>query len=203
MLYRANFGWGFGEGWCLAPPHPMNILSWNYWGLGNPTIVLALHNLVKVQGPKVLFLMETKLDGKKMEVLRFELRFKFCFTVLSRGSSGGLALLWNDPVELTIQNYTQNHIEAHVQVLPSQLWRFIGFYGHPEGHRHRESWALLNKLNGMDQLPWLCMGDFNEILFVDERTREVLGMYGRMEDFNEVVNRCDLLDMGFRGVPFT
>ncbi len=97
----------------------MNILSWNCWGLGNPTAVLALHNLVKVQGPKVLFLMETKLDGKKMEVLRVELRFKFCFTVPSRGSSGGLALLWNDPVELTIQNYTQNHIDAHVQVLPS------------------------------------------------------------------------------------
>jgi exonuclease III len=181
----------------------MNILSWNCWGLGNPTAVLALHNLVKVQGPKVLFLMETKLDGKKMEVLRVELHFKFCFTVLSRGSSGGLALLWNDPVELTIQNYTQNHIEAHVQVLPSQLWRFTGFYGHPKGHRHRESWALLNKLNGMDQLPRLCMGDFNEILFVDERTGEVLVMYGKMEDINEVVNRCGLLDMGFRGVPFT
>uniref|UniRef100_A0A2N9I5I3 Reverse transcriptase domain-containing protein n=1 Tax=Fagus sylvatica TaxID=28930 RepID=A0A2N9I5I3_FAGSY len=85
--------------------------------------------------------------------------------VPSRGSSGGLALLWNDSVELTIQNYTQNHIDAHVQVLPSQLWRFIGFYGHSE--------------------------DFNEILSVDERMGEVLGMYGRMEDFNEVVNRLD------------
>ena len=80
----------------------MNILSWNCWGLGNPTTVLSLQNLVKVQGPKVLFLMETKLDGKKMEVLRVELHFKFCFTVLSQGSSGGLALLWNDPMELTI-----------------------------------------------------------------------------------------------------
>ena len=88
-------------------------------------------------------------------------------------------------------------------MLPSQLWRFTGFYGHPEGHRHRQSWALLNRLNGMDQLPWLCMGDFNEILSVDEHVGEVPGMYGRMEDFNEVVNRCGLLDMGFRGVPFT
>ena len=88
-------------------------------------------------------------------------------------------------------------------MLPSQLWRFIGFYGHPEGHRHRQSWALLNRLNGMDQLPWLCMGDFNEILSVDEHVGEVPGMYGRMEDFNEMVNRCGLLDMGFRGVPFT
>ena len=32
----------------------------------------------------------------------------------------------------------------------------------------------------MDQLPWLCMGDFNEILPVDERTGKVPSMYGRM-----------------------
>jgi exonuclease III len=203
MLSGAKCGWGFGGGWSSAPPHPMNILSWNCRGLGNPTAVLALHHLVKVQGPKVLFLIETKLDSKKMEALRVELRFKCCFSVPSRGSSGGLALLWNDPVEIIIQSYTQNHIDAHIQVLPSRLWRFTGFYGHPESHRHRESWALLKRLNGMDQLPWLCMGDFNEILTEEERTGEVPGMYGKMQDFNEVVNRCGLIDMGFRGVPFT
>jgi hypothetical protein len=57
---------------------------------------------MKAQGPTVLFLMETKLDVRKMEVLRVKLRFKFCFTVPSLGRSGGLALLWNDPAQITI-----------------------------------------------------------------------------------------------------
>ena len=83
----------------------MNILSWNCRGLGNLEAVLALHNLVKTQEPKVLFLMETKLDSKKMEGIRVKLRFKFCFSVPSLGRSGGLALLWNDPFELSIQNF--------------------------------------------------------------------------------------------------
>jgi hypothetical protein len=41
----------------------MNLLSWNCQGLGNPKAVRAFHSLVKLKGPKVLFLMETKLDS--------------------------------------------------------------------------------------------------------------------------------------------
>ena len=75
----------------------MNILSWNCRGLGNLEVVLVLHNLVKSQGPIVLFLMETKLNVRRMELLRVKLRFKYCFSIPSLGRSGGLALLWNDP----------------------------------------------------------------------------------------------------------
>ena len=92
----------------------MNIISWNCRGLGNLRAVLALHNLVKTQGPKILFLMETKLDVRRMELVRITLHFQHCFTVPSLGRSGGLALLWNDEVDLTIQNYSINHIDAHV-----------------------------------------------------------------------------------------
>ena len=181
----------------------MNILSWNCRGLGNLKAVLVLHNLVKLQGPTVLFLMETKLDALQMELLRVKLCFKYCFSVPSLGRSGGLALLWNDPAQLTVQSFSQNHIDSHVQVLGGNMWRFTGFYGHPEGHRKRESWALLDKLHSMDNHPWLCAGDFNEILSLDERSGEVVGSMKKIQDFGDVVNRCCLIDLGFRGVPFT
>ena len=71
----------------------MNFISWNCQGLGNLRAVLVLHNLVKTHGPKILFLMETKLDVLRMEFVRIKLRFKHCFTVPSLGRSEGLALL--------------------------------------------------------------------------------------------------------------
>jgi hypothetical protein len=117
----------------------MNILSWNCQGLGNLEAVLALHNLVKTQEPKVLFLMKKKIDSKRMEGIRVKLHFKFCFSVPSLGRSGGLDMLWNDPAQLFIQNVLQNHIDSHVQINGGITWRFTGFYGHPEGHRKRES----------------------------------------------------------------
>jgi hypothetical protein len=181
----------------------MNILSWNCRGLGNLEAVLVLHNLVKSQRPTVLFLMETKLDVRRMELLRVKLRFKYCFSIPSLGRSGGLALLWNDPAQLTVQSFSQNHIDSHIQVSGGIDWRLTGFYGHLEGHRKRESWALLDKLYNMGTLPWLCVGDFNEILSLEERLGEAVGSMRRIQDFGDVVNRCRLTDLRFRGVPFT
>ena len=106
--------------------------------------------------------MEMKLDVRGMELLRVKLRFKYCFSVPSLGRSGGLDLLWNDPAQLTVQSFSQNHIDSHIQVSGGTEWRFTDFYGHPEGQRKHESWALLDKLHNMGTLPWLCVRDFNE-----------------------------------------
>jgi hypothetical protein len=177
----------------------MNMISWNCRGLGNLRAVLALHNLVKSQGPKILFLMETKLDVREMEFIRIKLRFKFCFTVPSLGRSGGLALLWTDDVQLTILNYSINHIDAQVCLQGALPWRFTGFYGNSITHRRRESWALLDKLDSMMTLPWLLMGDFSEILSSDERSGESVSSQRPMFEFGEVL----LVDLGYRGYPFT
>ena len=50
------------------------------------------------------------------------------------------------------------------------LFRSItGFYGNPETHRRQDSWDELVALNRKFQLPWLCYGDFNEILSREEK----------------------------------
>ena len=147
--------------------------------------------------------METKLDVRKMEVLRVKLRFKFCFTVPSLGRHGGLALLWNDPAHITIHNFSQNHIDSHISLNWRITWRFTDFYGFPKGHRKRESWALLDKLHDMDSLSWLSMGDYNEIVSLEEKSGQAMGSMTRLRDFGDVLNRCELVDLGFRGVPFT
>ncbi len=61
----------------------MNLLSWNCRELGNLQAILALHNLVKFQEPKLLFILETKLDVRRMEFIRVQLSFKYCFVVPS------------------------------------------------------------------------------------------------------------------------
>ena len=147
----------------------MNILSWNCQGLGNPKAVRALHNMVKMKGPKVLFLLETKLDSGRMEGVIIKLGYDNVFSVPSMGRSGGLALLWKTEAEIIIQNYSQHHIDAHVDSRQTRCWRLTGFYGRPEQHRQKESWALLKHLSTLDSAPWLCIGDFNELLALHEK----------------------------------
>jgi len=58
-----------------APPNPMNVLSWNCRGLGNPRTVRTLHRLVRVKKPNSVFLMETNQLGRKVESVRIKLGF--------------------------------------------------------------------------------------------------------------------------------
>ena len=45
----------------------MNLLSWNCRGLGNPRSVNALKEVIRIEKPKIVFLMETKLDRDWMK----------------------------------------------------------------------------------------------------------------------------------------
>lgn len=83
----------------------MRIISWNCKGLGNPFAVRSLHHLVKSQGPRVLFLMETKLNVSSMERFRVTLGFNSVFVVPSAGSSGGLAMFRKDDINLEIKKF--------------------------------------------------------------------------------------------------
>uniref|UniRef100_A0A2N9HCL8 Reverse transcriptase domain-containing protein n=1 Tax=Fagus sylvatica TaxID=28930 RepID=A0A2N9HCL8_FAGSY len=172
-------------------------------GLGNPKAVRALHSMVKMKGPKVLFLLETKLDGARMEVVRVKLGFDNVFSVPSLGRSGGLALLWKNEAEVVIQNFSQHHIDAHVDSQQEKCWRLTGFYGRPEQHRRKESWALLKHLSTIDSAPWLCIGDFNELLASHEKIGGNARSLRQILEFQDAVNVGHLVDLGYRGANYT
>ena len=48
-------------------------------------------------------------------------------------------------------------------------WHFLGFSSNPDTVKRPESWAKLRHLKGASTLPWLTIGDFNEITGVSEK----------------------------------
>ena len=83
--------------------------------------------------------------------------------------SGGLALLWRKEIIVDVQSYSDRHIDAIITEDSGFKWRITGFYGNLEVHKRKESWDLLKALSRKFQLPWLCFGDFNEIVSVAEK----------------------------------
>ncbi|KAL0433047.1 UNVERIFIED_CONTAM: hypothetical protein Slati_2639000 [Sesamum latifolium] len=81
--------------------------------------------------------------------------------------------------------------------------RFTGFYSNPDTVRRKVSWALLQKLARISVRPWLCGGDFNEILSQAEKQGSLPRANWQIEEFRACLRDCRLLDLGFEGNIFT
>ena len=133
-----------------------------------------------------------------------KIKFVNGLVVPSEGRSGGLAMLWKREVQLEIMGYSRNHIDAIVtEQVSGYRWRITSFYGHPKTHKRKESWDELVALNRKFRLPWLCFGDFNEILLMSEKLWGAMRSQKQMEGFREVVNFCGFKDLGYSGPDFT
>ena len=154
----------------LSPLRAMNSLSWNYRGIGNSQSARALRDLVQRWNPKIVFLMETKAGVKRMTKVKERIGFPNGLVVPSEGKSGGIVLLWIREVEVEIKSFSRFHIDAVMTDHSLDLsWRLTGFYGNLDINLRRESWNLLRMLNSQYQMPWVCTGDYNEILSATEK----------------------------------
>uniref|UniRef100_A0A2N9GZ45 Reverse transcriptase zinc-binding domain-containing protein n=1 Tax=Fagus sylvatica TaxID=28930 RepID=A0A2N9GZ45_FAGSY len=110
------------------------------------------------------------------------------FCVQRYHTGGGLAMLWFDQVDVVVSTYSRNHIDARVVKKSSGTgFHVTGFSGNPETHKRKESWALLKHLSSLSSEPWICMGDFNEILDNNERSGRCSRPGWPIEDFRVVV----------------
>jgi hypothetical protein len=80
----------------------MNALVWNCWGLGNPQTVHDLCSLVQQHHPKLVFLSETKMSNSRASNLRCRLGLRNYLAVSSNGLSGGLALFWDENLDISL-----------------------------------------------------------------------------------------------------
>ena len=81
-------------------------------------------------------------------------------------------------------------------------WRLTGFHGMPERSRRRESWALLRTLHQASDLPWLCLRDFNDMLYSSDKKGRHEHPEWLYQGFRDVMD-YELIDISLEGYPFT
>ena len=84
-----------------------------------------------------------------------------------------------------------------------EVWRFTRFYGHLETNKREETWTLLESLKHNNQIPWFCIGDFNEITSSSDKAGGSIRQARQMDRFRRVIHHCAFQDLGFVGSPFT
>ncbi|XP_074301200.1 uncharacterized protein LOC141632558 [Silene latifolia] len=119
----------------------------------------------------------------------------------SVGRSGGLAFLWKKHVRCVFRSASVHHMDFEIQETEGN-WRVTGFYGWQNVADRHLSWELLRELGAQYGGPWVCIGDFNEILFATEMKGGTRPQR-QMNNFREAVDDCGLRDIEFEGYAFT
>ncbi|CAL1353835.1 unnamed protein product [Linum trigynum] len=185
----------------------MRLLSYNCCGLGSKRAVRALKSLLRRASPQVVFLMETKQAKAENEETQKELGFAggdSWPTDTSRGGRAeGLCVWWKEEVELTVMHASSHCMDLKIVGEGGEIWRFTGIYGWPGSGQKHNTWDLIRGLARQWEGPWLCGGDFNEILSGEEKRCGQVREENDIEAFQECLVEGDLRDLGFHGYQYT
>lgn len=150
--------------------------------------------------------METKNKQSLLEKIRRRLHFSYLCYVDPMGISGGLALWWNDEVDLQVRAKSQNLFRCVLTITgaaAAAAWLVTFVYAPPSWNDRKIFWNTLQNLVETNGYPWLCLGDFNEIGWSWEKQGSRGGNRVQMQFFQNFVENCELTDLKFKGAPYT
>jgi hypothetical protein len=149
------------------------------------------------------FLSETHLTKARAETIQRKLLFDHMIMSESDGRSGGLLLLWRNDLNVTSSTEHTNYLDICIDEDSNAGWRITGIYGEPSSERKHLTWDYIRDLHGRKDLPWMMLGDFNEILSNTEKEGGNLRPQRCMQGFRDALYNSELDDMGFQGDIFT
>ena len=76
-------------------------------------------------------------------------------------------------------------------------------YGHPDHTKKGVVWQQLKTLKQWAHPSWLCIGDFNQILYKEEKFSFKNGTIPGAEEFQQVLRDLQLCDLSASGQRFT
>lgn len=116
---------------------------------------------------------------------------------------GGIWVLWNPhniTVELIATAFHEIHFKIHVNFT---ILILTAIYANPTFNIRKLLWEKLARLASFINLPWLLMGDFNDISLPCEKFGGCSLNRMKMRTFNSFLDKANLLELGFIGPKFT
>ncbi|GLT70675.1 hypothetical protein SLA2020_427370 [Shorea laevis] len=154
--------------------------------------------------PDIICFLETKADSSTT-ALNFMRRFGFDrdHQIFSQGMAGGLWLFWRSlAVCLDVLHSSPQFIHcvaSHQQA--TCLFTFV--YVQPHVIQKDSFWCQLREVASLTTENWIVMGDFNDILTVDEASPRAARGFIRTQQFRDRVSSCGLHSIDSLGCKFT
>jgi hypothetical protein len=171
--------------------------------LGSPKMTY-LARMMHSTNPQVIFVSEIKSSKVKSTDLVSRFNIFDSFVVPSRRRAGGLWLMWNDQIQVSIQSSSFYLILATATIKDSNLkLGLVCIYGDPY---HRQTSLIWQQIASFvydnANLPMLCMGDMNELLYDMDKSSPITNR-SRLNSFHALVKNCGFFDLGYSGPAYT
>ncbi|KAJ4755003.1 hypothetical protein LUZ62_089408 [Rhynchospora pubera] len=150
------------------------------------------------------FISETRCGVNKAVRRISSLPLKNFEIIPSVESSGGLWLLWDDSVQVTILE--RSHYFVFAQITQSQLvqpWILGAIYGDPHGVVDGYIWDRIVDYAVNDQRPLCVIGDLNSIGAPNEKLGGSSRIKPKHRRFQNMMVRSGLVDLGYHGPAYT
>lgn len=182
----------------------VNFVYWNVRGACNTRLNNQIKSVCRGKLPDLLILAETKCDRidnlRCLEKLGYD-RLDF---VPSFGRSGGLVVSWKSmAVDVSLIGKDRQYMHLRCSLVGRPTFLLSAIYALPSPTFKQSLWQELQNFAGGTSLPWVVVGDFNDILASHERTGGVDVNFSRIKLFQDRIQACQLSDMGSCGPSFT
>lgn len=104
---------------------------------------------------------------------------------------------------ITVISSSKYCIHLKVNANPPSFWYFTFMYACPHPSGRLIVWEELKEFSTSHPEPWCLAGDFNIVLFDNEKVGGAPANQASCETFSDCINACQLLDIGFEGPMFT
>ncbi|KAH7864497.1 hypothetical protein Vadar_030200 [Vaccinium darrowii] len=120
------------------------------------------------------------------------------------GSAGGLALFWKGTSNVSLKKMCSWFIDVEVfDAMRNRAWRLINVYFSANDQLRKSQWDFFVRYKTCLGDDWLMWGDMNDLVCAEEKLGGSYRPACSFRGFQKFIDDCGLVDLGFKGYPFT
>ena len=184
----------------------MKMIAWNCQGAGSVAFCTHAYKLHRRHRLDILIIVEPRIAEGRAQAVIDTLSYIHSRRVDPTGFSGGIWLLWNEITSFNVEILTHSDHSLHALVKvnsPPLTFLLIAIYASPNFAKRKIFWNCLENLTTTICLPWVLLGDFNDMTSEDEKMGGLPLNKTRIAVFKNYIDKCGLMDLGFLGPRFT
>ena len=184
----------------------MIVSFWNIRGLNSPLKQNGVLKFVRKNKASIMGILETKLSQQSLnDIARKKFRFWRVEDNFQLNPNGRILILWKeDKVNMDIIEKTDQVIHCLATCKSSSIKFHISFvYAFNSIVGRRPLWDNLRRFNSSVELPWILLGDFNNVRSRDEKANGLPVTMYEIRDFNNCCYDIGLSDLKSTGVFYT